>query len=88
MEVKREKAEVRKNSEKEKLLIDKNKKQISEEYITGNWHERRRRKIKKELISDSSHQKCNLHIKSPENDSLHQSITSYADVAWEGKSTS
>ena len=47
----------------------------------------RKRRIKKELISDSSHQKCELHIKSLENSSLHHS-KSYADVAREGKSTS
>ena len=88
IEVQREKTEVRKNLKKKELLYDKNKKQISEEFITDNWLEKRRRKIKKELISDSSHQKCELRIKSPENASLYQPIKSYADVAREGKSTS
>ena len=78
---------MRKNLEKEELLTNKKKKQISEEFITDNRLERRKRRIKKELISESSHQKCELHIKSPENASLHQS-KSYTDVAREGKSTS
>ena len=47
MEVQREKAEVWKNLEKEELLTDKNKKQISEEFITDNGHERRMREIKR-----------------------------------------
>ena len=79
---------MRNNLEKEELLTDKNKKQIMEEFISKNRHGRRKRKIKKELISDSSHEKCQLHIKSWENASLDQSCKSYADVAWEGKSTS
>ena len=87
IKVQREKTEVRKNLEKEELLTNKKKKQISEEFITDNRLERRKRRIKKELISESSHQKCELHIKSPENASLHQS-KSYANVAREGKSTS
>ena len=88
IEVQGEKAEVRKNLKKEELLCHKNKNQMSEEFITDNWLEKRKRKIKKELISNSSHQKCELHIKSPENASLCQPIKSYADVAREGKSTS
>ena len=44
-EVQREKAEVCNNLDKEELLIDKNKKQISEEFITDNRQERRKRKI-------------------------------------------
>ena len=36
MEVQRENTEVRKNLEKEQLLTDKNKKQISKEFITDN----------------------------------------------------
>ena len=78
---------MRKNLEKEELLTNKKKKQISEEFITDNQLERRKKKIKKEITSESSHQKCELHIKSLENASLHQS-QSYADVAREGKSTS
>ena len=78
---------MRKNLEKEELLTNKKKKQISEEFITDNQLERRKKKIKKEITSESSHQKCELHIRSPENASLHQS-KSYADVAREGKSTS
>ena len=44
-EVQKEKAEVQKNLEKEELLTDKNKKQISEEFMTGSQSERRKRKI-------------------------------------------
>ena len=88
IEVQREKAEVCNNLDKEELLTNKNKKQISEEFITDNRHERRKRKIRKEQINDSSHQKCELHIKSPENAFLHQPSKSYADIAREGKSTS
>ena len=88
IEVQREKAEVRNNLDEEELLTDKNKKQISEEFITDNRHERRKRKIRKELINDSGHQKCELHIESPENAFLHQPNKSYADIAQEGKSTS
>ena len=88
IEVQREKAEVRNNLDEEELLTDKNKMQISEEFIIDNRHERRKRKIRKELINDSSHQKCELHIESPENAFLHQPSKSYADIAREGKSTS
>ena len=51
-----------------------------EEFITDNGHQRRKRKIKKELISDSSHQKCELHIKSLDKASLHHTSKSYVDV--------
>ena len=44
-EVQKEKAEVQKNLEKEELLTDKNKKQISEEFMTGSRRERLKRKI-------------------------------------------
>ena len=74
---------MRKNLEKEELLTNKKKKQIPEEFINYNGLERRKRRIEKELISDSSHQKCELHIKPPKDASLHQS-NSYADVAREG----
>ena len=78
---------MRKNLEKEELLTNKKKKQISEEFITDNRLERRKRRIKKELISESSHQKYELHFKSPEYASFHQS-KSYTDVAREVKFTS
>ena len=74
--------------DKEELLTDKNKKQESAELITNNRHERRKRKIRKELIKDSSHQKCELRIESPKNAFLHQPSKSYADIAQESKSTS
>ena len=45
IEVQREKTEVRKNLEKEELLTNKKKKQISEEFITDNRLERRKRRI-------------------------------------------
>ena len=45
IEVQREKAKVRNNLEKEELLTDEKKKQTSEEFITDNRHERRKRKI-------------------------------------------
>ena len=61
-EVQREKAEICNNLNKEELLTDKNKKQISEEFITDNRQESRKRKIKKELINDSSHQKSQLYV--------------------------
>ena len=76
------------NSEEKEFLTDRNKKQITKEFITDNRHEIRKRKIKKELISERSYQKYELHIKSPENASLHQPSRSYADVVPEGKSTS
>ena len=38
-------AKVRNNLEKEELLTDEKKKQTSEEFITDNRHERRKRKI-------------------------------------------
>ena len=88
IEVQREKAEVCNNLDEEELLTNKNKKQISEEFIADNRHERRKRKIRKEQINDSSHQKCELHIKLPENAFFHQPSKSYADIAREGKSTS
>ena len=54
IEVQREKTEVRKNLEKEELLTNKKKKEISEEFITDNRLERRKRRIKKELISETA----------------------------------
>ena len=84
IEVQREKAEKQNNLDKEELLTDKNKKQVSGEFITNNQHERRNRKIRKELINESSHQKCVLCIKSPENALLHQPSKSYANIAREG----
>ena len=81
IEVQREKAEVQNNLAKEELLTDKNKKQISEEFITDNWHERCKRKFRKKLINDSCHQKCELPIESPEDAFLHQPSKSYADIA-------
>ena len=57
---------MRNNLDREELLTDKIKKQISGEYTTDNRHERHQRKIRKELINDSNHQKCELHIESPE----------------------
>ena len=47
IEIHREKAEVRNKLDKEELLTDKYKKQISEEFITDNRHERRRGKSEK-----------------------------------------
>ena len=79
---------MRNNLDREELLTDKIKKQISGEYTTDNRHERHQRKIRKELINDSNHQKCELHIESPENVFLHQPRKSYADITREGKSTS
>ena len=61
-EVQREKAEICNSLNKEELLTDINKKQISEEFITDNRQEKRKRKIKKELINDSSHQKSQLYL--------------------------
>ena len=46
-QVQREKAELRSNLEEEELLTDKNKKQISEEFIVDNRHDRCKKKIKK-----------------------------------------